>query len=395
MSNKSFQVGGPVTGEGFFDREEFFEEFERSLIRKRSVLGFALYGLRRTGKSSILKEFQARLESRKNVIAIYIDVSAVHPFSIENFYDRVFEETFLAFQKREKLPRSMRIEEILHGSVSSILDFLRRSEVSVSIKEYLELRIKFSEKKASLDELLKKAFETPEKLSKETGCRAILMLDEFPFFESFGVENSFWALRSVVQDWKESCLIVSGSNISVMKQIASKKTSPFYLLLQIREVKPFDEKNSVKMLSGRFGKIGLKSEKGSLKLAYDLTGGFPFYLQWLGDRISDISSGKIISEKTVRVAFEKILNEAEAVFQIDISSISNGERDVILEIAEGREKVNLIADSIGKSAGVAGKNLERLAEKGFVKKTEKGYEFNDPVLKAWMRYKFSKHIDLK
>lgn len=51
----------PVKGEGFIDREELLEEMFFELRDINSTTGYALYGKRRIGKTSILKEVQRRL----------------------------------------------------------------------------------------------------------------------------------------------------------------------------------------------------------------------------------------------------------------------------------------------------------------------------------------------
>lgn len=52
----------PVKGEGFIDRQELLEEMFSELTDINSTTGYAVYGKRRIGKTSILKEVQRRLK---------------------------------------------------------------------------------------------------------------------------------------------------------------------------------------------------------------------------------------------------------------------------------------------------------------------------------------------
>ena len=57
----------PVKGEGFIDREELLDEMVSELRDTESTTGYALYGKRRIGKTSILKEVQRRLSGEHKI----------------------------------------------------------------------------------------------------------------------------------------------------------------------------------------------------------------------------------------------------------------------------------------------------------------------------------------
>jgi len=385
-----FQVGGPVVKEQFYNRKEILGELE-GLTEKKSTLGFALYGSRRTGKTSILKEFVRRTGNKKAIIPVYLDVSGVHPFNAERFYDKVFSSTIDAFREKGKIPLKTNIAEILKGSLSGFVDVIRDTEVSLSIKEYLELKVGMRDSEPDLQKLLEKAFNAIEELSQETGCRGILILDEFPFIENFGIENISWAIRSITQNWKDSCLVIAGSSVSMMRELTSAKTAPFYMLLQVRRIEPFDEKTSAGMIKGRFKRINMKVDDESLKSIFDLTHGFPFYLQWLGDRIYDNLAGNQIDKGVIEKAYAEIMKEGEVIFSADLEKLSNGERDVLVGTAiSDTGRISSVSKQVKKSAAVTGKMIERLMEKGYLQRIDSGlYDFNDPLLKGWLRRRYS------
>lgn len=393
MSIKTlFQVGGPVTKEYFYDREEILDELEMNLVRKRSVLGYALYGARRTGKTSILREFIERRRENKDIIMAYVDVSGVYPFKIENFYDAIFSSTIEAFKEKGTLPLKVSARELLKGSVSNIVALIKDTRISFTVREYLELKLSFKEGKINLQELLDKAFTAIEKLSKQTKTRGILLLDEFPFVEGLDKDIS-WAVRSIVQNWKRACIIIAGSNVSMMRQMTSIKTSPFYMLLQIREIGPFSEEISSSMIKDKFKEAGVKIDASALKEIYTLTRGFPFYLQWLGNKIYDLcvfGDLKNVDSEIVKKAYEKILREGEIIFSADLEKLSIWEKNILVEIAKSKSKnISSIAKGLDKRMDIVGKMVERLIEKGYLKKIGSGiYEFTDPLLKEWINFKY-------
>ena len=64
----------PIKGEEFINRSELLDEMVAELKDKSSTTGYALYGKRRIGKTSILKEVQRRLEQEDGVVVVYFSV---------------------------------------------------------------------------------------------------------------------------------------------------------------------------------------------------------------------------------------------------------------------------------------------------------------------------------
>lgn len=64
----------PVKGAGFIDRQELLDELISELTDIKSSTGYALYGKRRIGKTSILKEIQRRLDEEDEIVAVYFSV---------------------------------------------------------------------------------------------------------------------------------------------------------------------------------------------------------------------------------------------------------------------------------------------------------------------------------
>jgi AAA+ ATPase superfamily predicted ATPase len=377
-----FRIGGPVVKEDFYDRKDILETLEKEL--KKGSIGFALYGLRRIGKSSILKEFTIKTK----MVPIYIDITNIHPFSLENFYDAIFNSTIHAFKDKKKLPLKINIKEILNSSFTTLLSILKRVEINVNIKEYLEMKLAFKEGKANLQDLLNKSFSVIENLSKETKIRSVLIMDEFQLIENLD-KNLFWAIRSIIQNWKYAGIIVAGSEISMLKQITSMKTSPFYMLLKIKEIGPFNKEESIIMLKDKFTKLNLKFNEKDLEIIHNLTGGYPFYLQWLGDKIYDTQE-KEITLDLIKQAYEVLMLEGETIFAIDLEKISENEKCILIELSKGTLNMSGLSKKVNKPMSSVSKFIERLVEKSYLKKIKAGlYDFTDPLLKEYLKRKDS------
>src|SRR5690242_8557131 len=80
-------AGSPVTGsEMFFGREDVFEFVRRTLIGRHRDHVIILYGQRRTGKTSVLYQMQARLDER--YLCIFMDL---HGFALQGLAGFLWE----------------------------------------------------------------------------------------------------------------------------------------------------------------------------------------------------------------------------------------------------------------------------------------------------------------
>lgn len=376
----TFKIGGPVVGKDFFDREDILADFEKNLIKSRAYIGFALYGLRRIGKTSIIKEFTLRQKRNKNFVPVYIDVSRIHPFTLVNFYDEIFIRTTEELKKMGLLKQSFK--ETLKEGIDGLIEILKKTEISLHIREYLELRLKFKEKK-DLRELLINSFGLTEKISKEKKVRIILILDEFPHVQEFGEKNLIWAIRSIVQEWRYANLIITGSSVSMMKKILTLKNSPFYMLLRVIEVKPFDQQNSEAFIRFLMKRAKLSINREMVSSINSLVDGLPFYIQLLSQKISQFAK-KEVKKNTIKKAFDQMLEECGLIFSSDIGKLSSLEKDVLITAVD-KKRISLISRALNKKQNIIIKIIGRLGEKGYIKKIKRGtYELIDPVLSRWL-----------
>jgi len=381
-----FHVGGPVTGPDFYGRKEELQLLRKELISKGS-LGIILTGLRRVGKTSLLKEFSRSLEKDAKATSIYVDVSSIHPFSLEHFYDALVVSSFESYQKKSAAPEDVSISEALGGSFEAYATLLRKPSVDNSIKDYIELRFKYKEGKAELQELLKKSFEVIEALASTTKGRSLLLLDESQFLPSLD-ENLFWAIRATVQEWKHSSIVLTGSDINLMEGLFNSERSPFYLLLKNKTLDPFDIVTTGTLLRDKLKESGASIDKSALKSLHAYSGGIPFYVQWLGDKA--LEGGKEIGDAIIEAAYQSLLKESEIMFTSELDKVSSGERTVLIEMALGSTMAEA-AKNLGKSVATVAKLVERLVNKSHLRKIRAGqYKFTDPMMRNWIEHKYGK-----
>ena len=90
----------PAVGKEFVWRKQILARLMQELRDKDSTNGFALYGKRRVGKTSILLEARRRLLEEKNIVPIYISVWDLVEWRVSEFCDKIISETIDEYKNR-------------------------------------------------------------------------------------------------------------------------------------------------------------------------------------------------------------------------------------------------------------------------------------------------------
>ena len=129
----------PAVGESFIDRKEIIEEMISDLTNKNLLMGFALVGNRRMGKSSVFREACLRLSRKKNLVPIYFSLWDLVERSIEEF-SRSLTFSVLEGYKR-KLSFKYRLKNLVKVPVTKLFDFLRVVDVRIKVLEEVEISL--------------------------------------------------------------------------------------------------------------------------------------------------------------------------------------------------------------------------------------------------------------
>src|SRR5208283_2380271 len=89
----------PATADDFVGRKDITTELVNQLTSKNKI-GFSLSGIRRVGKTSILKEVERRLGGYKHVRVIYVSVWRVSPSTIDELVKVLNRTAINAYQDR-------------------------------------------------------------------------------------------------------------------------------------------------------------------------------------------------------------------------------------------------------------------------------------------------------
>ncbi len=312
----------------FIGRQDELKELKSRYESDHFELG-VIYGARRIGKTSIIKE------SIKDREALYFQ--ALESSEIDN------RTTFSRFvNKLLNIPY-----DVIYPTFSDAFDQL----------------IKFADGKALvlvLDEIAYIANSDKGFLSELQYC----------------IDHKFKATRIK--------LLLSGSNISFMKEILKDKRGPLFqrstFKMHITRM-PFSDAASFL--------VGISNEEKTKYLS--VFGGYPFYLEM-------IDKSETFEENIKRLLFGKYGNLADAPDQILPSSVTDqGTYNAILKAIANRRRTNKdIASYLSKSENHVAAYLPKLVENETIEKREafsrsqklNYYEISDSLIRFWYKFIF-------
>lgn len=335
----------PTEGRNFVDREAIVAEMVEALSDPKNNVGFALYGKRKVGKTSILLEVKRQLKSEK-VVVVYLSVWELFEGTVEAFAERLAMEILEGY--RPLLGITHRIKSLASSNMEIINDVLRGLVIGAKVSNDIEFFLKLNRADGTdIESVLEKSLCLGEKLAEETDTKCVIMIDEFPsaiHLKALGTQAGVGIIkkiRSHFERQKRTALCISGSIRSTMELTVFSPSSAFYRQLIGKEVLPLEEKDLRKIILQ-----GIKKERISddaLARIYDFTKGIPFYAQFVGRKL-EASKGKI-SAGEVEATIEDLLeNEGNLLFLEEFNQLSPGERVVAVSMAKNNSSPSKIAE---------------------------------------------------
>ena len=374
-----FRYGKPVTGKYFINREKELKKIHDILseIPKGGGNNIALIGLRRTGKTSLLKNLKLDLEG---IIPVFIDCYGMPSKAV--LATQLIDVALKSYVKKTGDKAYLRkIEKVIKQKASDILSKI--SEAELSIARYASIRIGFREGKDQ-QELLENALNYIENLAKEKGVYFVLMMDEFADIAiRWGVE---WVkrLRTIIQHQEKVFYILSSSAVTYMTELVYSRDSAFYRQLTPIKLGPFKEDIVKEYVNKR-----LMIEKEALDEYVKLTGCFPDYMQRLGHIIMHTHGRKNVTIRVVKECYKEMLWDLDSEFRqllarLNEKSAKYGE--LIIAVTRN-SRPSAIARSMGINQTSLPKYLNYLINIGILEKRD-GYHLTDPVFESWVKRNF-------
>lgn len=370
----------PATGKQFVGRKQLIKEFTEELSNQKSKTGFCIYGRRRTGKTSIMMEAKGILKGKKDIVIAYLSLYDIADLSTRTFAEELINAVLSAYQEKGLLSISIKIRKLLEAPLEIVTELLKNTRIEATVLEQIKILLEHRQNAGNSSEYVRHAFNTGEALAKATSTKCIIMLDEFP--EILGIENGIQLvkmLRTQCENQKRTAIIISGSTRKTLEIVALSDSSPFYKQLVPMHVLPFTEGETGEFLNQYLGKTG----KEEAKKLHDLTGGLPFYLQFMGRSTRYAKS----TEETISKFIEQ---EGDLFFKEEFEKLSDKEKLIVISLSRGGRTLTEIAGESGEPATTIGRYLPTLIEEEIVEKESRGaYLLSDNLFSYWVKQKYA------
>lgn len=251
----------PVRGDRFFGRKTILQELRDDVTNQR-VSG--LFGLRKSGKTSILLQLAELLES-DTAVPVFVDLEVLPSPPSDPTLPLISE---LAARLRAELDkRGIRCRELIP----------LESDPSIPVF------------KAALQKLLTRL--------DENGVRVTLMLDEIEFLtpadqidtaegEFSGVAQVLGILRSLVQSTGNFTFLLSGLTNDILENgRLYGRPNPLFSWAKARYLGPFARTEAGELATAVGSRMGIEIETGALNALYDASGGHAYLYRNLASAV--------------------------------------------------------------------------------------------------------------
>src|SRR3989338_1782532 len=372
----------------FSGRKNELSLIEGYLFSKHPV-DIHLSGLRRIGKTMLIKEFIKRHIKRKDILPAYINLEEISETPEDFALKFVGWHIYWFYTKGDKLPINF-----LH--LPSLIFEVQDRELRDAL---LPITRELEKARPDRQRLLQECFSFSSVLARFSGKRVILFLDEFQEIMNLTrfeqAKNILKIMRSVKDRAQNTTYCISGSIISEMEFIIRDSHSPFFNQFTHIPVKAYSKDESKELIHKFIPDIDNRSSG----MLHHFSAGTPFYLvQILRKILLFIDKGEDLSESLIKRAF---ISETLSPNGL-IHSYCNYLYNISLQKAKGygvlRSLLDVIATSeepltqselaraLKMSQGPVRVNLKELEDIGLLCDRDRRYYYNDPVLKYCVAY---------
>lgn len=375
-----------MEGERFVNRKALIDDIVETLSSKNTRIGFALYGKRRVGKTSILLEIRRRLIKGSYVVPVYFSIWDLVDNSVEEFTRKLSIAILEGYKDRLLLKH--KTKNLIKMPLEALRQILKDIKLSIRIKNDIEFLLSFSKNKVDNDALIESVFSLCDELANETNTRCVLMIDEFPSIMELKTgshlgEAIIRKIRTIYERLRHTVLCISGSIRKTMEIAVLSTTSAFYRQLIVKEVKPLSEEDVKILLEHNLKKVS----PDALRLVYNFTKGVPFYVQFLG---KTLEKQGVVNRNTVNNAIEEFLKEeGNLLFREEFNKLSSKEKHIVIVMAINQiSRLTEISVAAMESPSIIQRFLIYLQDKNIVIKQDKNYFLDDPIFEEWIRRRY-------
>jgi len=260
----------------------------------------------------------------------------------------------------------------------------------------LEMADALDRREVNYTQVLSHAFSFPQILSDALDRPLAIFIDEFQDIiqmDAYGID-SLKIFRSITQMQTGVWYCLAGSSISRLNDLVNSQDSPLFGQYKTFTIGKFDPDAARRLAILQAGR---PLPEPVLRLLYDFTHGYPFYLAVLAWATASIAQreGRPVDEEAFILAIAEevatpggtIAMHCREVFETTLrqATQSTVSRQIMHYLAHNQPaKASVVGRAIGRSTDYSRQILVRLVEGDLLHVRKRRYSITDPILTFWL-----------
>ena len=222
---------------------------------------------------------------------------------------------------------------------------------------------------------------------KAADKRCIVAIDEFQSIADYPEQNIEELMRTYVQQCRNAVFIFSGSQKSMMSEMFSSPTRPFYQSVSLMFLKPVALSEYESFAKRHFEHAEKHITNDAVKAIYERFDGTTWYMQKVLNQL--FATKDEVNETDVNSAVEQIVNQNEEAYKDVLYQLTARQRDLLVAVSHEGKARQITGSSFIKrhhlaSASSVQKSAKALIEKQLLTHQQGIYEVYDKFMEEWL-----------
>ena len=385
-----FRTNQPVSSVGFYDREAELARLSRLIadLAAGAPSWLCVLGPRKIGKTSLILEC-ARRAAGAGVTIVAVDVTEDTPVSLEFFRRyalRVADAVFAA--ELGESPEALARDPSAYRA--ALAGAARLARVDATTR-----RLLFALPDARLDgAFVRQCLDLPDRLAAALDTPMLVAIDEFQDLAALASKRGglepFPVMRSIWQRQTRTAFVISGSGRTMLEQLVTARTSPFFQHFDLMNLGPLPLEAAVALLVDG-GRPLRRITPALARQAVAVVGARPFYLQMLGAALVQLDPPH--DRAALKAAVQDLLfsrtGRLSLYFEHEYERLvgrSTNLAAVLEALAAGPKRLADVARALGAPSGQARGYIDRLGD-AVQRQSDDRYALEDPTFGLWLRWR--------
>lgn len=329
--------------------------------QKRSEKSLLLTGLRGVGKTVLLNEIErlAKAADYRTIVVEAHENKPLGPLLAQHLRKILFELDRMA-GAGDKAKRGLRVLRSFLGALK-----ITYNDITIGLDIDPE---EGSADSGDLEIDLPNLFVAVAEAAEERMSAVAMLIDEIQYLNQKELGALIMAMHKIQQ--RQLPLVLLGAGLPILPGLAGDSKSYAERLFNFPEVGALSEVDAAKALQEPAQAVGVVFESAALKEIYQLTKGYPYFLQEWGYQAWNHAPTPTITLSVVQTATPRVIDRLDQnFFRVRFDRLTPNEKNFLRAVAElgpGAHRTGAIADLLGVKITSLGPVRAKLMKKGMI-----------------------------